>query len=411
MDQFYWYVDDTTLVGYQWPVALVAIKPEAVTLDPSLVWDYGFVPDAAPTAQRHFIGDSDDFFMIEPQSRVTGADLVRIGWISEDEIAADLSKWTTKEQRECGRQLLKIHSADLPNIEAVVQESREYMAEIYKRLSPEPLRPLDHALLGSWFAGAKLRMRGRVAETAASAGSARALAPAPAAQASALWKVLGRGYRALFGSIPNVGKYHPLWTDLHDVATVVSQWQADSGTKLLWLGPPSSFFHGLLNDRVDPLAYLLPEQESSGAADNRYDHCFCELTVEQLTKFRDLYGPIRSSVKDGGTILVYVFNNFHRVFQRSDVALCESAFPDLDWSEIHFNGSRLSGWLSSLFLTATNSYPTSPSMARLAAALVSIALAPFARLANGLAASRDPTAMTPWTSLTLTFRVRKAAKP
>jgi len=26
---FYWYVDEETLVGYQWPVALVAIKPEA----------------------------------------------------------------------------------------------------------------------------------------------------------------------------------------------------------------------------------------------------------------------------------------------------------------------------------------------------------------------------------------------
>jgi hypothetical protein len=414
MDQFYWYVDDTTFIGYQWPVALVAIKPEVVTLEPSIVWDYGFVPDAAPTAQRHFIDDSDDFFMIEPQSRVTGADLVRIGWISEDEIAADLSKWTTKEQRECGRQLLKIHATDMPNVEAAVQESREYMAGIYKRLNPEPLRPLDHALLGPWFAGAKLRMRGRVVETAGSASTngTPMLEPAPATPVSTLWKVLGRGYRALFGSIPNVGKFHPLWTDLHDVATVVSQWQADSKTKLLWLGPHNSFFHGLLSDRVDLLAYLLPEQGSLAASNDRYDHCFCELTVEQFAQFRELYDQIRPSVKDGGIILVYVFNNSNRVFQRSDVALCESAFPDLDWSEIHFKGSRLNGWLSSLFLTATSSFPAHPWIARLVAGLVSIALAPFARLANGLAASRDHTAMlTPWTSLTLTFTVRKAIKP
>ena len=31
MDQFYWYVDEDTLIGYQWPVALVAIKPERVS--------------------------------------------------------------------------------------------------------------------------------------------------------------------------------------------------------------------------------------------------------------------------------------------------------------------------------------------------------------------------------------------
>ena len=30
MDQFYWYVDEDTFIGYQWPVALVAIKPERV---------------------------------------------------------------------------------------------------------------------------------------------------------------------------------------------------------------------------------------------------------------------------------------------------------------------------------------------------------------------------------------------
>ena len=50
MDQFYWYVDDATLIGYQWPVALVAIKPERVVMEPVLVWDYGFIPEAAPTA-------------------------------------------------------------------------------------------------------------------------------------------------------------------------------------------------------------------------------------------------------------------------------------------------------------------------------------------------------------------------
>src|SRR5688572_29644331 len=50
MDQFYWYVDEHTLIGYQWPVALVAIKPERVVTEPVLVWDYSFIPEAAPTA-------------------------------------------------------------------------------------------------------------------------------------------------------------------------------------------------------------------------------------------------------------------------------------------------------------------------------------------------------------------------
>ena len=54
MDQFYWYVDEDTFIGYQWPVALVAIKPERVLKEPSLVWDFGYIPDAAPTLAAVF---------------------------------------------------------------------------------------------------------------------------------------------------------------------------------------------------------------------------------------------------------------------------------------------------------------------------------------------------------------------
>jgi hypothetical protein len=159
MDQFYWYVDEATLIGYQWPVALVAIKPETVLIEPTLMWDYAFVPDAAPTLPRHFISDSDDFFMLEPQGRRSGEDMLRLGWISFDDIAKDLSNWTTKEQRDCGRQLFVFHSRDLPGIDRTVAESRAYMDEIYKRLSPEPRPHREHPLFQSWFSGVQSRIR------------------------------------------------------------------------------------------------------------------------------------------------------------------------------------------------------------------------------------------------------------
>ena len=141
MDQFYWYVDEDTLVGYQWPLALVAIKPERVITEPVLVWDFGYLPEAAPTLEPYFLADSDDFFMIEPQKRVTGEELVRPGGISVDAIAKFLSDWTTHEQRRCGRQLLTIHTGDLPvDVDEAIAESRRYMNEIARRLSPEPGR-------------------------------------------------------------------------------------------------------------------------------------------------------------------------------------------------------------------------------------------------------------------------------
>jgi hypothetical protein len=240
MDQYYWYVDEDTLIGYQWPVALVAIKPERAVSEPVLVWDYGFIPEASPTAQRYFIGDSDDFFMIEPQSRYTGRSMIRLGWISVDEIARNLSMWTTKEQRECGRELLKIHAADLPsNLDRVIEESRLYMAEIYRRLTPKPLPHRGHAYLGPWFEGAKERMRGRherpPPQEAAKAQSASAATPAPLSGKRRLGAIalplLQAIYRKTFGVPPLVGKFHPLWIDTSPIAEKVAAWRP-AGAKI-----------------------------------------------------------------------------------------------------------------------------------------------------------------------------------
>ena len=160
MDQFYWFVDERTLIGYQWPVALVAIRPECVVTEPTLMWDYAFVPDAAPTLPRYFISDSDEFFMLEPQKRSAGGEMIRLGWISPDEIAKDLSAWTTKEQRECGTHLHIFHSSDLPDgLDAVIAESRTYMADIVSRLSPVAQDHRNHTLFKSWFDTVQAQVR------------------------------------------------------------------------------------------------------------------------------------------------------------------------------------------------------------------------------------------------------------
>ena len=212
MDQFYWYVDEDTLIGYQWPVALVAIKPERVVMEPVLVWDYGFIPEAAPTAPRHFIGDSDDFFMLEPQKRNTGENMVRLGWISTDDIARNLSKWTTREQRECGKQLLVFHAGPLPaGLDAVIDESREYMAQVYDRLDPTPKSHIGHGWLGAWFDGAKYRMRGQCPADGSDAGSpaacsaasgARRAADSTVSPSAALRKGLRHSFRPAAGDRP-----------------------------------------------------------------------------------------------------------------------------------------------------------------------------------------------------------------
>ena len=414
MDQYYWYVDEDTLIGYQWPVALVAIKPERVVTEPVLVWDYGFIPEASPTAERHFIDDSDDFFMIEPQSRGTGRSMIRLGWISFDDIARNLSMWTTKEQRECGRQLLKFHAADLPaNLDEVIKESRSYMAEIYSRLTPTPLPHIGHSYLGPWFDGAKERMRGR--QSAALASATRENAGATIARAARrkprLAAVILGGlltvYRNTFGSPPQVRKFHPLWIDSSPIIDKIAAWRESASSNILWLSASDSLFQRLLDGRVDPAALLVTNIRGSFVDKAPYGACLCELPFDDLSNLDRLYAAIRPLIKDGGQILVSVVNK-NNMFAGEELVLGRAAFPSVDLSAIHFFGTAMTGLLRAIYMRASNSFPTRPIARALTVSAVLILLAPIVRLANARAAARDSAIFSrTWTSLTFEFTVKR----
>ncbi len=399
MDQFYWYVDEDTLIGYQSPVALVAIKPERVVADPVLVWDFGFIPEAAPQAPRYFIGDSDQFFMIEPQSRDTGREMIRIGWTSYAQVARDLSLWLTKEQRESGKQLLKFHAADLPgDIDTVIEEARAYMAEIDRRLSATPAPHVDHPLIGRWFRETTARRR-----AAATAGSRCEAAAKP------LLDALQTIYRSTFGSPPRVSRFHPLWADMSPIARAVTAWGAAGEQNILWISSTPSLLHSRLGGKRADLAKVL--SADFGEAIERaapYDSCICDLALGGLLNIDRLYANVRPLVKDGGHILICVAKR-GKVFEGAHLVLQDLAFPSVDVSQIHFWGDAATWFLAMLYLQASRSLQSLPVLRALIVSVTLLLLAPIVRLANARAARRNSTIFrSTWTSLTMQFTVRRA---
>ena len=413
MDQYYWYVDDDTLIGYQLPIALVAIKPQRVVTDPVLVWDYGFIPEAAPTAERHFIGDLDDFFMLEPQSRDSGDAMVKVGWISFDDIARNLSMWTTKEQRECGKQLLTIHASELPqNVNDVITESRTYMAEVYRRLSPAPVPHIGHSHLGSWFDGARERMRGHQAEeTARDAESSsfdRGKSPMVQALPARAIRALESIYRNTFGSPPQVGKFHPLWADMSPITSRISSWRTAGKSKILWMSTGASLLHRLLGERIVPATLFTESTRSLVATKAPYDACVCELTLNELTGLDRLYDQIRPLMKEGGHIIVRVFKN-ENLLDGAESLLEGMTFPSTDISEIRFFGTMATGFFRTVYLRIVHAFRKRSLVRVLSVGAVLVALAPVVRLANALAARRDTQLFSStWTTLLIEFTIKRA---
>jgi hypothetical protein len=418
MDQFYWYVDEDTLIGYQWPVALVAIKPECVVTEPTLVWDFAYVPDAAPTLEKFFIKDSDDFFMVEPQSRVTGEELIRPGWITVDEVVKYLNNWTTKEQRHCGEQLLVFHADDLPaGLDEVIDESRRYMSEITRRLSPQPQPHANHRMLGPWFAAAVERINERQAVSPEAADQfSQDIAALPAAKPlparRGMIGKLSAWVRAIhckmFGSLPLLRPSHPLWLDTADVAAHLSAWRQAGRDRVLWLSSKDSFFHSLLTERSDATRLLLKQPDHSSVEDTPYDACLCELSPTEISNLPALYAKIRPLVAEGAEILFYVYKRGPMPLRGNPFEAYEELFPAIDVSTIRFHGNTLTCLIRNLFIKCSRFFPHIPAARAAVSGITLILLAPFAWLANRQADRRDATIFTPtWTSTVVHFVVRK----
>jgi hypothetical protein len=401
MDQFYWYVDDDTLIGYQSPAALIAVKPERFVSQPVSFWDYGFLPEAAPTAEPHLIGDSDDFFMIEPQSRTTGQEMTKIGSISFNELGRTESLRATAEHRRLGKQLIKIHAADLPDgIDGVIEQSRAFMGELYRRLSPAPAPHIGHPLLGRWFEEASLRQRGaqdgrpsrlgrQVSGGSATSGSGAALSVGFFASAM---KALQRLYCKMFGAPPKVSKFHPLWTEVSPISRKLTTSQRGGRANVLWVHSG--------NWR------LLANQGNTGGQATPYDLCVCELALREMSELNRLYAALRPLMEDGGRV-IFKTVKVGSVLDGAELFLSCCEFPDLDVSQINFHGTAIIAFLRALHVRAMRPVATRP-VARGAMLCALISLAPLVWLVNALTARRDPSIFrATWTSLTVEFAVKR----
>src|SRR5262249_18534023 len=114
VDQFYWSVDNATLVGYQMPVSIVGLRPERYLADPNTYWDFGLIWEYCPQADICVIADSDEFMMLELREDNVAQDQIVLGPPDKKEIAERMITWVTPYQRHFLNFPLTLHCRDLP---------------------------------------------------------------------------------------------------------------------------------------------------------------------------------------------------------------------------------------------------------------------------------------------------------
>ena len=390
VDQFYYLVDNDTLVGRQLPIAVVAFRPERVPMEPVAFWDYGVVSEICPNGPMCVLGDSDDFLMLELRGRETMREQFSLGWMNPAEIARDLSIWTTQDQRDCGEFTLVLHRSDLPaDYQRGVQALETYYRDVMRQVAPVPRDYRNHyiwtgmlELHSNW-----LRSRRALSRPGVDDGKpAGASAQCPEIQSTSLPTLIlglgkglmlaacGRGtssisrklfdsmrevYLRIFGRLPDVGPLHPHFVDVRPALDWIKRFAA--GRKLRALGVwaiPGAPIAPFLDRWIEHVSSCRPNDilTDEGWADlkgqGRFDLCFVELSRDELLDFSRMHARLRTLVQKGGYIVVlYRTRGVEQVLER-DFRLIANGMPECDFSELEIRGTKYSVYAQKLWETA-----------------------------------------------------------
>jgi hypothetical protein len=146
-DQFYWSVDDSTLIGYQMPVSIVGLRPQRYLAEPNSYWDFGLIWEYCPQADICVIGDSDEFTMLELRDRSVAEDQIIPGPVDKKAIAERMVTWVTPYQQHFLKFPLTLHDRDLPpHIDDARSQLRSFVDDV---MSHAPALP-SHIKHSQW---------------------------------------------------------------------------------------------------------------------------------------------------------------------------------------------------------------------------------------------------------------------
>jgi hypothetical protein len=362
-DQFYWHVDDHTLLGRQLPIAVVYMRPERALTELPTFWDYGVISEYCPTLRPCVLGDSDDFLMAEMRTRDTFRDLFRLGWSNADEIATDLASFTTKDHRDYGRFTLCLHSGPLPEdigkhadalgrfVDAVYERlpapvpyrQHPYWEDGFRRfLLPEQRRKILESLSAQQYNDDLLDCSNELAVTEASEPGELGRQPAPIQVVRRSW--LADLYGNIFGSLPHTKPLHPYHTILRPVITAVKASRLTEESRSLIVSSGGALLSSLAASVPGKKLSITPEMAKEHLyADlldgKRFDFCLCGIAFDHLFQIRGILNKIYPLLEPHGRIVIF-FQNTDRVpLERYTAKLAEGLFPIIGSSRVTFSGS------------------------------------------------------------------------
>ena len=451
IEQFYWCVDDHTLIGHQMPVSLVCMKPERALAEMRTFWDYGLISEACPTTKPCVLDDSDDFLIMELRTRSTAREKLRLGWPTIKQIATTLSTFVTKDQKALGLYPLVLHSSDLPEAtERAKKQLREFVDSIYRLMQEKPIDHMNHPYwIYNYDAFQLKRSEFLEYRSASIARSVSTNTPSPVSDSAEImrtrnnlidglhiclsrWIVIVSGllerlHVRLFGCIPFVRQYHPYFSILRPPLDLIGAELAKSKQAVLLVstqsGPLSKFVRSFTDgghsftdgsNLLHDLQVSIFEEPKNLKDQDRlligphgpFDLCVCEIDLTDLLHFREVFQRIRHLMVSKGRMVVFYLNLSMSDLHEHQTQIIEQATLSVGQSTMTFAGSIWTKWALTFYSVGNdlrNHYGTWGALALVALALCAL---PFSIIGNWQSKRRISHIMPrPCLSLTMDYRL------
>jgi hypothetical protein len=347
-NRLFWRVDGNTILGRFYLLHMLCVRPEVTNFVIGSSCDYSFIPEMCPSGNVDIITDSDEYLVIEMQTRNHESKFLRPGPFEVAGLAKSLSEWTTRVHRDNANHSLFFHAEELPNeINRSIHEADAFIGDVVKNLSrkPQPHRghPYWRGAMAAFYevGGRKLNEEEWF--------YALGLPEVPNRLTN--W-LMWHSKFALMGRPPHVLPWHPAWPDFRTVFREIDSFFADPDTRLLLLSNEPTAFSVALADsgertrrlRCRPFLRNPPERYSQ--LHGKFDLCLLELSETDMEDGGELTDRIVPLLKKGGRIVLFVQNNRvvddggvfgHSVTLQSSRFIRSAAVP----TEIHFVPSNV----------------------------------------------------------------------
>lgn len=316
INRFFMRHNEHVLAGRFYLLHMLCIKPEVTNFEIGASCDYSFIPEMCPSGNVAIINDSDDYLVVESQSKHHELNYLSWGKYHSKKLIMALSEWTTHQHRENAKHTIYYHTNELTQSDkiAITNKFDAFIETISYGLNKYKTKP--HRNHPYWIGAIKsFKEQSNLIKNSYDYDYHDLTLPKYAT-------LIKRIYYYLFGTSPKVYRWHHRYHEYQSLMKSISQRvTADPNhTVVLYAGMYSELMrcytwlkkslrvkhqyniNSLIHSKTNKIVEL---------QNNKFSTAFLMLTVSELKKIHKYLPTIKTILKPNTNITLLIPNEAH----------------------------------------------------------------------------------------------------